>query len=533
MYDASVSAGDPLGLSGTVLHGEFRVDELSDDSRRAYLYKGTELANGSTVALKFLKIPAAFASEAFLKRFRHETRLHYALSQASPNIVRVLAGGTAIAPATRARVAFSVLEWLHGKTLAADFAERRAHWGKGRSIEETIHLLDPAAEALATAHRQGVVHREVTPANLFLCDLGKTTSLKVLDFGLAKVMNDTAPADGEGAKTIDMGPLASPIYAAPEQFSREAGAVGPATDLYSLMMIFLEALRDRAVMDESSSPLAFRVLDPKKRPTPKSLGIEVGDNLELAVAEAVAVRAEDRPKDIGELWDRLKKAALKDARAVAISAPPRMHSRSDPGEDDETEVQIDLSFVRQSQVPTVPHPEPATLSRPIFDEEPLSSTGELFAMQIPATQPSIGSPAAGARSSTGPDVGGARREKTLVSPGQDPPQKFQGNVTLPTLVSAAQRPVPKVTLANDPVVSSAAPFHLTNTVEPPATPVMPFAQPQQKPSAAPWIAAPKVTHRVVSSPPAPESRAIPWTTMIAAFLVVGVVLASIAIYFLR
>ncbi|MGH7286257.1 MAG: protein kinase domain-containing protein [Polyangiaceae bacterium] len=516
-----MSAGDPLGLSGTVLHEQFRVGELSDDSRRAYLYKGEEIAQGDTVALKFLKIPAAFASEAFLKRFRHETRLHYALAQASPDIVRVLAGGTVIAPATHTRVAFSVLEWLHGKTLAADFAERRAHWGKGRSIEEAIHLLDPAAEALATAHRHGVVHREVTPANLFVCDLGKTTTLKVLDFGLAKVMNETAAGDGGRAKTVDMGPLASPIYAAPEQFSREAGEVGPATDLYSLVMIFLEALRDRAVMDDSRSPLAVRVLDKNKRPTPRALGIDVGENLELAIAEAVAVRVADRPKDIGVYWDNLKKAALKDARALAISAPPKMHSRSDIGEDDETEVQIDLTFLRQSQVPTVPHPEPATLSRPMIDEEPLSSTGELFAMQIPPTQPSVAQPHA---------AGAPKRARTLVSPGQDPQQKFHGNATLPTLVSAAPKP-PPVTIANEPVVSSAVPFHLTkDTIDPPPTPVMPLAQPQQ--SAPAWISTPQPPPHVVSMRP-PESRAMPWVTMIAAFLVVGVVLASIAIYFLR
>ena len=520
-----MSAGDPLGLSGTILHEQFRVGELSDDSRRAYLYEATEVARAETVALKFLKVPTAVASEAFLKRFRHETRLHYALAQASPHVVRVLAGGTVIAPTTGTRVPFSVLEWMHGKTLAADFAERRAHWGKGRTIEEAIRLLDPAAEALATAHHHGVVHREVTPANLFICEQGNATTLKVLDFGLAKVMNEVGTG-GDRAQTVDMGPLASPIYAAPEQFSREAGDVGPATDLYSLVMIFLEALRDRAVMEESSSPLAVRVLDKKKRPTPRSLGIDVGDNLELVLAEAVAVRVADRPNHLGEFWDRLKKAALKDARRAAISAPPKLHSRSDLGEDDATEVQMDVSFLRQSQVPTVPHPEPETLSRPMVDEEPLSSTGELFAMQIPPTTRAGTAPAAGARpaaSQTPP-----HREKTLVSPGQDPQPKFQGNVTLPTLVSAAPKPV--VTIASDPLVSSAAPFQLTkNTAEPPATPVMPLAQRQSEPI---WVSAPRPASQPITAPP-PPSRAMPWVTMLAAFLVVGVVLASIAIYFLR
>lgn len=538
-----VSAGDPLGLSGSVLHEQYRVGELADDSRRAYLYKGTEVATERAVALKFLKIPPAFAAEPFLKRFRHETRLHYALSLASPHIVRVLAGGTALLPGTEARVPFSVLEWLHGRTLAADFAERRAHWGKGRSVPDAIRLLDPAVLALATAHAHGVVHREVTPANLFLHEANGTSELKVLDFGLAKVMNDMTAAEGGRAATVDMGPLAAPIYAAPEQFSREVGEVGPATDLYSLMMIFLEALRDRVVMEESSSPLAVRVLDRTKRPTPRSLGIDVGDNLELAVTEAVALRPADRPQNISEFWERLKKAALKDARAVAISAPPSLRSRTDGmPDDDETEVQIDLSFLRPSQAPTVPHPEPETLSRPTVDDEPLSTTGELFAMEIPPTKVSGPPPA------QPPAAGSKPHGKTLLSAGQSAPAtRADLNVTMPTLVSAA--PKPAISLGRDaPQVSSASPFELRQQTGVPPTPVMPssphgatkvipFAQPpaqpepfvgMQQPSYAPMPQPP-----VPSMPQPPQKANMPWLTMAIVFVVVTLGLTIVAVLALR
>ncbi len=395
-----MSSGDPLGISGTNLHEQFRVDELADENPRAFLYKGTQLSNDAAVAIKFLKVPHSVDAEAFVKRFRHESRLHFGLAHASPHVVKIHAAGSTTPKATHTLTPFSVLEWLHGRTLAADFAERRAHWGKGRTVEEAINLLDPAVEALTIAHFHNVVHREVTPANLFLAEERDVKTIKVLDFGLAKilgesVLGDSAP-DAQRARTVDLGPLTSPIYAAPEQFSRDAGAVGPAADLYSLMMIFLEALRDKPVMDEASSPLAVRVLDASKRPTPRALGIKVGDNLELACAEAVAVKASARPKEIGEFWANLKRAALKDLRAVSISSPPSMRSRAD-SEDDETAVAISLNFVRPSRAETVPHPEPATLSRPFDETEVLSSTGEMFVMPVESRRGSDHRCAAGVR----------------------------------------------------------------------------------------------------------------------------------------
>ncbi|MEO8876841.1 MAG: protein kinase, partial [Polyangiaceae bacterium] len=405
-----MSAGDPLGLSGQILHEQFRVGELAEDSARASLYKGAHVGSDVPVALKFLKVPEGGDHEALVRRFRHESRLHYALAQASPHVVRMFASGSIIAPGKTELMPFNVLEWLRGKTLASDFAERRAHWGKGRTVEETIALLDPAAEALATAHLHNVIHREVTPANLFLSEAHEAPTMKVLDFGYATLHGEMLN-DLQRAQTIDLGPLPSPIYAAPEQFSRDAGEVGPSTDIYSLMMIFMEALRDRPVMDDTGSPLAVRVLDAKNRPTPRSLGIKIGASLELVICEAIAVKTAHRPQDLAEFWVNLKRAALKDARSVSISSPPSLHARGvDAGpEDSETEVAINMSFLHPSRAVTIPRPEPVTLSRPFDEAEAVSSTGELFTMaaeqaQIPTARPMI-----------------PPRAKTLVSPGQTHP----------------------------------------------------------------------------------------------------------------
>lgn len=516
-----MSAGDPLGLSGKVLHEQFHVNELADESPRAFLYKGTALTGNVPVAIKFVKVPNGVEPDAFVKRFRHESRLHYALAKVSPHVVDIQASGSTIPPATGMLTPFSVMEWLHGRTLAADFAERRAHWGKGRTIEEAINLLDPAVEALAVAHFHNVVHREVTPSNLFLAEHGEKISMKVLDFGLAKVLGESA-LDIERAKTIDRGPLASPIYAAPEQFSRDAGAVGPAADLYSLIMIFLEALRDQPVMDDAGAPLAVRVLDPKKRPTPRALGISVGDNLELAVAEAVAVQADQRPKEIGEFWANLKRAALKDARAVSISSPPSMRDRADADDNDETDVAIKLSFVRPSAMDTVSRPEPDTLSRPMDENEALSSTGEIFAMKLPEHDtPSIAEPSA--------TVPFAMKDvkETLLSP-QHPSEPRRREFGLkPTLVSGVPPSTKTAVMPRDAAPSTAMPIDLVRRNE---TPIEPLTQ-------GPRDALKRASINQPVAMPAPAEVAAPmsarpmWLTGLLVFVIVtaglGAVVAAI------
>jgi serine/threonine-protein kinase len=513
-----VSAGDPLGLSGKVLHEQFHVNELADESPRAFLYKGTHVSRGIPVAIKFVKVPPNVEPDEFVKRFRHESRLHYALSKVSPHVVDIHASGSTIPPTTGTLTPFSVLEWLTGRTLAADFAERRAHWGTGRSIGEAINLLDPAVEALAVAHFHNVVHREVTPANFFLAEHGSAASIKVLDFGLAKVLGDTA-LDVERAHTIDPGPLASPIYAAPEQFSRDAGAVGPATDLYSLIMIFLEALRDKPVMDDSSSPLAVRVLDASKRPTPRALGIKVGDYLELAIAEAVAVHADKRPKEIGEFWAHLKRAALKDARAQSISSPPSMRSRADT-EDDETEIAINLSFARPSAVETVPRPEPETLSRPFNANEPLSSSGEMFAMLL-EDEPITAEPPTDPVSSTAV-------KETLVSPKNPEPKPTPEVGLKPTLVSGVPPSTRTQVMPRDVAPSTALPFALAKRNE---TPIVPMTEGPRE----------LLKHASLNPPvmmdPAPPTQAPAerpaWVTALLVFVIVATGLGAVVAAILR
>ena len=119
---------DPFGLLGQVLDGHFRVERCVGEGGFSIVYKGTHIGLSEPIAVKCLKLPAALGSaivDSFVKRFRDESRLQYKLSQGNLYVVRSIASGTTIAPATSALVPYTVLEWLDGRSLATEFDDRR------------------------------------------------------------------------------------------------------------------------------------------------------------------------------------------------------------------------------------------------------------------------------------------------------------------------------------------------------------------------------------------------------------------------
>jgi serine/threonine protein kinase len=114
-----------------------------------------------------------------------------------------------------------------------------------RAIHEILALLDPAAAALEIAHSRGIVHRDIKPANFFVLGdpRGVEAYVKVLDFGIAKVMSDHAAVAAALAQTGKEITAFTPNYGAPEQFSRTHGATGPWTDVFAMALIVVEMLR--------------------------------------------------------------------------------------------------------------------------------------------------------------------------------------------------------------------------------------------------------------------------------------------------
>jgi serine/threonine protein kinase len=318
-----VLPSDPYGLVGQVLDGHFRVEHCVGEGGFSIVYRGTHMGLGEPIAVKCLKLPGVFGSdivELFVKRFRDESRIQYKLSQGHLHVVRSIASGTTIAPATGALVPYTVLEWLDGRSLAAEFTHRQERRLGGRPLDEVVRLLDSAVDAIAYAHAQGVIHRDLNPGNLFLARTRSGTKVKVLDFGVAKVLADSALAMGPTARTFGNIRMFAPAYGAPEQFDERVGAVGTWTDVYTVALVVLEAVQDApVVIGEHLGEFAMKALDPMNRPTPRRLGVSVGDCVERVFAQALSLPPADRPRDVGEFWGMLKNAMRMD---VESGRPP-------------------------------------------------------------------------------------------------------------------------------------------------------------------------------------------------------------------
>ncbi|MEO8875762.1 MAG: serine/threonine-protein kinase [Polyangiaceae bacterium] len=318
-----IGARDPMGLVGQVLDGQYRVDEFIGEGGFSVVYRGYHTGLGEIVAIKCLKLQAQLGSalvESFVRRFRDEGRILYRLSQGNLHIVRSIASGTTIAPVTGSLVPYTVLEWLEGHSLAQDFDRRRAAGMKGRAPHEAAALFSTAFEAVAYAHEAGVVHRDLNPGNIFLTQTREGVRAKVLDFGVAKIISDHALEMGPRAATIGQIRMFSPAYAAPEQFDEKLGKPGPYTDVYTLALVFVEALRDiPAIEGENIATLISQTLDENRRPTPRTLGVTVPDELENLFVRAMAIRPEKRPQTAGQFW--VEMAAALNIRNVSLPTP--------------------------------------------------------------------------------------------------------------------------------------------------------------------------------------------------------------------
>lgn len=308
-------AADELGLVGRTVD-QIRFDACVDAGGFGVVYRGFDLRRGIAVAVKCLRIPYGTRSNPELARsvegrFADESKILAKLSAGHPDIVACLGSGTLDAPATGERTPYMVLEWLAGRTLAAELRERRGKPDAARSLDDTTTLLDSGVSALAYAHAQEVVHRDVKPANLFLAKTDTGVRLKVLDFGLAKILVDDILGVKPSVETQVGVQFCSPSYGAPEQFSPKIGPIGPWTDVYALALVVLELLLGKRVRQATTlADGAIKALDPKEgSPTATKLGLTLPPGVEDVLARAVAIDPKARPHDAGVFWSTLRDAA--------------------------------------------------------------------------------------------------------------------------------------------------------------------------------------------------------------------------------
>ncbi len=322
---------DVLGLNGAVIADKYEILEPVGRGGFAIVYRARHLIWKRPVALKVfraLDVAAADDRQKLMDALVREASLLAELSETTASICQARDLGMLTTPDGHA-LPYMVLEWLEGQTLSAMLAGEQAAGLPPRSLGAVAALLDPIAEALAVAHVKGIAHRDVKPANVFISmdSQGNTVSVKLLDFGIAKVVQDAQRTGGAFNKTEGLVTAFTPSHGAPEQFSRRFGATGPWTDVFALALVIVECAAGRRVFQTSEVfEMAKLATDPVRRPTPHAFGIAASDATEAVFARALAVQPAERYPTVGAFWVALLETLGRDApRGVlgAVSAQQR------------------------------------------------------------------------------------------------------------------------------------------------------------------------------------------------------------------
>ncbi len=310
---------DPLGLIGTTVADKYKIVELAGEGGFSAVYKAEHLIWHQPVAIKFFNVledAKPDVRESLLDDFIQEGKLMTQLSSESSAIVQARDIGKLTLPDDE-WIPFMVLEWLEGTPLHEALEAEKAAGSPARSLEEAMRFLEPAAAALDIAHKHNVAHRDLKPANIMVVGDARAPGavVKVLDFGIAKIMAAHEKLQQQLMLTGHQITAFTPNHGAPEQFTRKFGATGPWTDVYAMALIVLEAIRggERVLQGKNYFELGVSSCDPNKRPTPRSLGLNVSDGVEAVFTRALAIEPKNRYPNMGAFWGELHKHVFVDA----------------------------------------------------------------------------------------------------------------------------------------------------------------------------------------------------------------------------
>jgi len=237
------------------------------------------LALKTEVAVKFILAGREQDSEA-RERFSREAEA--AAQVKSPHVTQIFDHGL-----TEDGVPFIVMEMLEGEDLA-----RYLHTHHRLPLREVSAFVTQICRALGRAHARGLIHRDVKPANIFLCDVGTSERfVKLLDFGVAKMVGDSSTATKSGSLT------GTPVYMAPEQLLG-ARDLDHRADLWSVAVVAYEMMVGRRPLNEENAAAIGVRLHTRGMPRPSDglpeLTRATADALDKWFAKAWAIDPKQR-----------------------------------------------------------------------------------------------------------------------------------------------------------------------------------------------------------------------------------------------
>jgi eukaryotic-like serine/threonine-protein kinase len=330
--EATVEAlyGQDFGPGAVI--GDYLVEDRKSRGGFAVIYLAHQLlAGGETgrpVAIKVLR--RDLATTETLRRFEREAETLKRLRH--PNIVELIDYGQLTTGQP-----YMVLEWLEGRTLRAEIDQRGP-----LAPSDALAILEELGGALETAHALGVIHRDIKADNVMAMPQGEWFTVKLLDFGIAKLILPELRAD----MSTTIGVVGTPLTMAPEQILGEA--VDPRTDVYGLGLLLYQLVTGRLPFT-GRTPLELEELHLHAPPPLASTVAPVPESFDAVVARCLEKRMDARYPTVQDFLEDLR-ASVANRSGVLTAIPwafgAHVEARIDPAlEDPDDEVLDDVEQV--------------------------------------------------------------------------------------------------------------------------------------------------------------------------------------------
>jgi tRNA A-37 threonylcarbamoyl transferase component Bud32 len=297
-----------------MLDEKYRLDQLLEVGGMGAVYVGTHTKLQKQVAIKVLRRELSQIPD-MIERFQREAIAASRIGH--EGIVNVSDLGTG-----RDGSPFLVMEFLNGHTLAARIRQHGA-----MTIATACAIAREILDPIHAAHQAGIIHRDLKPENVFIVRGSRGESLKILDFGISRVME--AQGESENRLTYTGQVMGTPYYMAPEQAAGRSD-LGPPVDVYATGVILYEMLSGAVPFEAGNyNTIIYKVLAGQYEPLSKRL-TGVPSDLEGIVARAMSLQPEARFATAAEFSAALEPFSFGSAFNVASSGHMPVMAGSSP-----------------------------------------------------------------------------------------------------------------------------------------------------------------------------------------------------------
>ena len=314
-YTAGAGASEHSHLTpGTLLRDRYLIGRVLGHGGFGVTYIGYDTALERKLAIKeYLpgELATRFPGQTNVSVFDGERRVQYEIGlerfvKEARNLAQ-FAGQEGIVRIydsfAEGNTGYIVMEYLQGQTLKQYLAAK----GGKLKPDEAIQLILPLLNALKKVHATGIIHRDISPDNIFLTDDG---DIKLIDFGAARF------ASTQHSKSLSV--ILKPGYAPEEQY-RSRGRQGPWTDIYAVGATFY-----RLITGQTPEEALERTVNDTLKP-PSALGVKIGTGIENALMNALNIHAEDRIQQAAEFEAALLGTIKLDRKIVRQTRPDTGH----------------------------------------------------------------------------------------------------------------------------------------------------------------------------------------------------------------